>query len=319
MSLVYAVVRCHGLVQHLLKREQYLSIVYNEMSLGDIEEYRGYKDEYPLDRRLEIITRRFIERVTFLSKIVEYKIGDFLMTFLDYLELENLKVKLRTLYGKEENAIYYPYSRFIDVNELRKVRTDYAFLRLLRREPYRMRMDIMRRILRRGDIALGEAYLDACYYDYVKRIIRRNERTLKVLIKFLNYEILRKLTYWLLVLGEEKVYEPITREMLQGLMPYNEEGRRIALERAIRRLGINIAEARKYIETGRIADLMHIARERELHILQRGARRNSLSLVFIYYYIQLCREEMYNLYRIFIGKENNLPSEAIIGTLITLF
>ncbi|RLF20469.1 MAG: hypothetical protein DRZ82_02195 [Thermoprotei archaeon] len=318
MSLTYAVVRCHGLIQHLLRKEQYLSIVYDKLSLGDIKEYSEYKDEYSLDRKLEIITRRFVERIIFLSKIVEDEIRDFLMAFLDYLELENLKVKLRTLYGKEENAIYYPYSHFIDVNELKEARTDHAFLKLLRREPYRMRMDIMRRILRRGDIALGEAYLDACYYDYVKRVIRENERTLKVLIKFLNYEILRKLAYWLLVLGEEKVYEPITREMLQGLMPYNEEGRHIGLERAIRRLGIDVEEAMKYIETGRITDLMHLMRERELRILQRGARRRSLSLVFIYYYIQLCREEMYNLYRIFIGKENNLQKEVIIGTLITL-
>jgi len=316
MSTLYTIVRCHGLIMHLLRRQEYMDLVEEKIKLEDIEEYKEVRDEYPLERKLELITKKFVDRIRFLANVAGRNISEFYTAFLDFLEAENIKIRIRSLYGRGEEDIYYPYSHFVGVKELKSAKNETDLMLLLRETPYRLKPEVIEFMKR--NVAIGEMYIESCYYKRLKEVLSKYKRELKRIIPFVDYEILRRVMYWFVTIGEERAQKLIREHGFHGLTPYEKGWTRIRSDRIIAEFNLDPKQVRELINRKKITDLMHIMRIRELNALRRGVRRAKTSEVFIYYYMQMCREEMSNLYKILIGKENNLPKEAITAMLVII-
>ena len=317
MSLDYVIVRSHGLLQHLLKRGDYEQLITGDKKICDFIEYSQVREEYPLERKLSMITERFISRIKFLQRISDEKMVNFYQAFLDFLELENIKFKLRHIYGRYDRERYHPYSHFIDLEVLKRIKKEKNLIEILAGTPYEMNEEVSKRL---GSILEKEAYLEALYYRYFRGTINQY-KSLRILSKYINYEVIRRLTYWVIVLGEKKAKELLRNNVLDGLLPYG-----VMRKFNIGKNNIDIKllleffkldeEGLRLIRGKKISGLMKLIRVKELNMLKEGARNMSLTIIYVYYYMQLCKEEMYNLHKILLGKEIGLPEDVILDAII---
>ncbi|MCD6564302.1 MAG: hypothetical protein J7K23_10385, partial [Thermoproteales archaeon] len=112
----YLVTRTHGLILSLIKSEEYNLLISGKIDLNKI----GYNVSFEKDsveKIFNVIVRKFVDRILFLEKITpDY--SDFFRAFLERLEVENIKAKLRYLRGFKNKEVYYPYEYFISKKDL---------------------------------------------------------------------------------------------------------------------------------------------------------------------------------------------------------
>jgi len=306
----YVVVRVHGLLQHLLKAEDYEALLRGE-ALWSLPEYTSISPEDSVRDFLSKIDEVMIGRLTFLMKLQSAYTG-LITAFADRLEVENLKVKLRELYSaRGKYDVYSSYSHFIPLEKLLRAETEEELWELTRETPYQPE----EKGILEGDLQLKEAYLDSRYYAYLKASVPRRER--KALGELIHLEGLIPAVYWMIVLGSEKVAELIEKGILKGFK--HPSVRKTSLGNYLATLRVRKEEAERLIEESEISVLMRVLRSNLLEILRGEARRAQLASQYLYYYLTLVKNERDNLQKIVIGQALGLDREKIRQTLVLPF
>jgi len=309
----YVIVRIHGLLQHLLGAEDYEDLIDGK-GLWEFPEYSHVESDDDVTTVLAKIDQVLVKRLEFLSKL-ESGYRGFVRAFSDRLELGNVKIKLRELYGaRERYDIYAQYSHFVSLEELLGVEEESEFWGLLEETPYHSVLST--KSLLGKSLEFKEAYLDSCYYAYLKESLHRHER--RILRELMDLESLVPASYWTIVLGEHVMKtcmkDGIFKGFETGLMKAGEFSLRALLEK----LGISWDYAKKLIDEGQISLLMNEALKNHLKRAAAEAGRRQLSPVYVYYYLLLAKYERDNLQRIVIGRSLELDREKIRQALILL-
>ena len=304
----YTIVRVCGLLQHLLKKTDY-EVLLEEDGIWRFPAYSHISPDDPLEDVLAKIDGVMVDRFNFLSKI-KSRYTRLITAFADRLELENLKIKLREIYGKKERyEIYIPYSHFIPIEDLLKVKKEEEVWRLVLETPYW----ISSQEPPRKDLLSWELYLDSKYYLYLKESLPSLER--RTLGEIVDLESFIAAIYWMVVVGEEDIIDLIARDELTGLKPHFVESE-VSLSGYIGSLGLEHREAVRLIRENEISLLLKKLREKFLEVLSNKAGEEKFSVALTYYYLTLVKAERDNLHRIIIGKKLGLPPEKIRRVLL---
>lgn len=307
----YVIVRIHGLLQHLLKAEDYEDLIDGK-SLWELPEYSHIEASDDVATVLTKIDQVLVKRFEFLSKL-ESGYSRFIRAFSDRLELGNVKIKLRELYGaRKRYDIYTQYSHFVPLEKLLSVGEESELWNLLKGSPYHSILNTKNLIDK--SLEFKEAYLDSSYYAYLKESLHKHER--KILRKLVDLESFIPALYWTLVLGEDNMKTCIRRNIFRGfkskLIKMGEFSLRVLLEN----LDISWDYAKKLLDEGSISILLNEALRSHLRKAAVEAKKRQLSPVYAYYYLLLAKYERDNLQKIVIGKNLKLDKEKIRQALI---
>ncbi|RLF05750.1 MAG: hypothetical protein DRJ64_05245, partial [Thermoprotei archaeon] len=161
---VYLITRTYGLHLHLLKSEDYDMLVHGKIDLNKLG-YNVSIEKNSVEELLNDIVRKFVNRILFLEKVApEY--SSFFRAFLERLEVENIKAKLRYLHGIKGMEYYYPYEFLIDKNDLISLNSERELIEHLRKTPLDIEHHLKRLKGRIEPILLVEVLLDIKYYEY---------------------------------------------------------------------------------------------------------------------------------------------------------
>jgi len=318
---VYLVVRVHGLIQHLLEVEDYLSLTQGTPTSKITKEYGElFKEGIKLNESLKIISRKFIERVNFLMSVAPSpSYSTFFRAFLNRIELENIKAKLRLLHGRPflKAFPYYPYEWSLPLSNLLRISSLSDFIEVLSKTLYGLDLKKLHELKKEVKLELLEACLDSSYYYYLKRISKKVDRNVKRLVE---YETTLKFVYWLSILGEKSMLDVINNGLLRGLAPFpskksiSEEMFRKAVDELLNDINFSYASLQRKMTLDTLQTLYKAYLERTRAV----ALKNKLSFAYVYYYLLLCELEMRNLIKIVVGKWLELPRKTILDTLILL-
>ncbi len=306
----YLIVRLHGLIQHLLSREDYERLLKGR-PFRELPEYSHIENENSLEEVLAKVDDVLIKRLNFLMGL-QSRYSSFITAFGDRLELENIKVKLRQLYGRRSEAgIYTQYVHFTPLDKLMEVDSEEELWTSLQNTPYHTAAST-EEILKES-LEFKEAYLDSCYYTYIKSVLPKNER--KRLGRLLDLEGLIVSAYWMLVFNKDRTRELI-EEKLRGFKPNFIKVEELNPRNICSLLKFNWSFAENLVKRGEISKLMKKLRSIHLRLVREEAKRACLSSLFLYYYLLLIKCERDNLHRIVLGRAMGLKREKIRQTLL---
>lgn len=312
MMETYLIVRVHGLLQHLLKPKDYINFLEEKVTLNEL----GYtNEEYDLERKINSICGKFIERIKFLEKIGG-SLTPFFTAFLDFLEINNVKYKFRYLRGSSRDIYYIPYSHFIPFDRLISISDEEELMFLLSKTPYITILEPKIKRIKVSNLSLKviEAILDAIYcsyYRYQAKIAHIKKGTLRLV----DLEILIKYLYWLLNLTEEDIALLKNIRLIEEFLP---KTFKVIdnIENILKLYNIKYDNVQYIINSKQISRLMSMIYKAFLRKVSKAALRGSMSQEYVYYYMLLCKFEMSNLERIIIGKKTGLTRELIEPALI---
>jgi len=309
----YLIVRLHGLIQHLLRKEDYEWLLKGR-SLRDLPEYSHIENEDSLEEVLNKIDNVLMKRLNFLADL-QSKFSPFITAFSDRLEIENIKVRLRQFHGRQDKkSIYTQYAHFTSPDELMEIDNEEKLWTLLQNTPYHT-VAPTEEILK-DSLEFKEAYLDSCYYAYIRSVIPKKER--KELGELLDLEGLITSIYWMLVFNEDKMIKLI-EERLHGFKPSFIKVKEFNLKNVYSLLKVDWNLADKLVKQGEISKLMRKLKKAHLELVREKAERKSLSSLFLYYYLLLIKYERDNLHKMVLGRVIGLKREKIKQTLLFLF
>jgi len=313
---IYLVIRAHGLKQHLVQKREYLKLIEGEAELGELR-YQDVIFGEELDQLLEAVRLKFIKRVELLIKVPS-PYSSFFRAFLDRLELDNIKAKMREILGSTPVRLpLYPYFHHIKLEKLKSVDNLDDLIKLIRSTPYYLNLKkyLFVKVKEVTDLWIIEACLDSGYYQYLKREAKKTNYATR---KIIDIEALITLAYWILILGEEYIRTLHMNNILQGLEPQARFRLRYipSLNEILTTIGINPLEVKDIIKYREISQLMSILRREYMKRIRRIVLRNKHSLAYVYYYLILCENEMRNLERVILGHELGLSKEVITGSLL---
>lgn len=307
----YLLVRVHGLIQHVLRMEDYMHIVKEGVSPSILRYYQGIGGQ-PYDEQINTIIKTYVDRITFLAKIYP-PYARFFRAFLDRLELENLKVKLRTFKSEQPTERYYSYFHHASFSRLEEIREEKDFWLLLAETPYwpeDMGIDL-------EDLCLEtkEALLDSIYYEYLRKAAI-DVGVQRKIMRLIDIEALISMLYWVIVLGEERVRELLEGKVLEGLKPKQLKISSVDPYSLSTLIGIDASELKMLIDHRNISMIKLNSYKSYLESVKKIAKMSQLSFVYVFYYMVLCRNEMENLLKILIGKKLKLAPDAILAALV---
>lgn len=298
---VYLITRTHGLYLHLLKSKDYDMLVQGKIDLNKLG-YNVSIEKNSVEELLNDIVRKFINRILFLEKVApEY--SSFFRAFLERLEVENIKAKLRYLHGVKGMECYYPYEFLIDKNVLISLNSEREIIEHLRKTPLDIEQHFKRLKGRIEPILLiAEVLLDIKYYEYYFSSLRNLEKTI---FQMAYLERIITLIYWYIVLGEEQVNK--------FLSTCNTT--RLRMKEISRILELSQEKVKEYIENREYTHLAEVAENVFIRKLKKLVLRNKNNMFFVYYYMFSSYAEMRNLERIVLGRKMELRPEIIRGSL----
>jgi len=307
--IVYLIVRAIGLRLHLLSPDDYERLIRGEVELEDLPEYRPLVAAKAEEARLRAVHAKFIERVSLLLKVSDSH-APFIRAFLDRLEVENVRARLRGALSGADPLYYYPYSHFIGLEALARARSLDQVMELLKGTPYEVR------VMRGAPAGILEMALDSAYFAYYRREAERSG--FKCLAPLIDREALARLLYWTLRLGESAV----VREMglLRGFEPASLSVRLSPplLDQLASLFRLDAEQLRRMERHGEVSKAILMAEERVIDAAKRSFLRKRYTPVAVYYYLLLCHNEMRNLERILLGKMLGLRPELIKGTVLAV-
>ena len=297
---------------HLLRERDYEDLAYGRRSLRDIGYLEAPEEQYEISEILGKIALKYIERINFLSKIPSIY-STFFKAFLEELEVENIKAKIRFIYGEEkEIEFFYPYYNFVSAEKLTKVKSLKEVEKLLKKTPLQLPLT---EISRHGLDAVLMS-LESKYFSYLRKEIKANFLKKMKIIDLIDYEGLSRLLYWLMILGENAV-KNLDKLFIQGF--YSKDVTYfLSLERLSKKLGLKYEEVVECKKSGRISKVLASLDKMLLARARTKALFNPISILYVYYYMLLCRNERKNLEKIVIGRELKLPPQIVLSSL-TLF
>ncbi|HDJ89816.1 MAG TPA: hypothetical protein ENG40_03900 [Thermoprotei archaeon] len=299
----YLIVRVHGLRQHLLKEDDYHKLIRGDIDLDNLGYTTSIK-ENNIQELIEDISKKFIEKVLFLEKIApEY--SKFFRAFLEKLEVENIKAKLRYMRGSGGLEYYYPYHYFIDREKFLSIRNEEELIKILSETPLSIKICIDHIKARKGRISLmeKELCLDAKYYEYYAESVKRYS---KIIFSAIQLEKILTYTYWSIMLGRKD-----TEEIFLTINPENF----FLIEMGFHLLELKISRFEKYLENKDYSSLISLVDTLYLKRIKRLFLENKNNLYTVYYYLILIYYEMKNLEKIVLGRKMALRPEIIRGTL----
>lgn len=304
----YIIVRTHGLIQHLLRRDDYYNIIEDR---ADLKKY-GYNvsiEKDSINQILDEIAKKFINRVLLFEKI-SFRYGRMSRAFIERLEIENIKARLRYLNGVEGVIeYYYPYFYYIDREDFIKARNEKQFLGLLKGTPFDIQPCLNRLMEEDRILIVKELFLDIKYFDYYLSSFRNMGKDLDIV---LGYEYLKGFLYWYMIFGRERL-----EKLLFQCMP-----KVFGICFSFKKLGIPEEELSRYRRSGGETHFSDYIEKAE-HIFDTKVKkymyRNKNKIFYVYYYMLASYYEMKNLERIVLGKKIGLRQEIIKSTLRLLF
>ncbi|RLE99916.1 MAG: hypothetical protein DRJ63_03960 [Thermoprotei archaeon] len=307
----YLVVRTHGLKSRLLTKKNYEDLVYSRASLAHFGYLEAPEEHYTLHEILDKITQKYIQRIEFLSKTLT-ETSNFFKMFLEELEIENIKAKIRSIYGSREKKGYlYPYSHFISLTILKRAATLYELEKLLEKTPLKLPL----RKLAKKNPQLPLLALDSLYYILLKNSLKVSRDSRKEILELINYESLIKLLYWILVIGKENLRNREILSILKSLYP-KERALTISLESLATKLKLDYNKIINNLKLNKISEILLLAESNLIKRAKHKALFNAITAVYVYYYMLLCRNERRNLEKIIIGRELKLSPQVILSSLI---
>ncbi len=305
----YLIVRTIGLRLHLLRPDDYERLIRGEVELEDLPEYRSLVTAEAEEARLRAVHAKFVERASLLLKVCDSH-APFVRAFLDRLEVENVRARLRGALSDTDPPYYYPYSHFIDLEALAGARSLDRVMRLLRGTPYEVR------VRRSAPASVLEMALDSAYFAYYRKEARRSG--LKCLMPLIDREALARLLYWTLRLGESAVVGE--RSLLRGFEPasLSVRLRPPLLDRLAGLFRLDAEQLRRMERHGEVSRAVRVVEGRIADAARRSFLRERYAPIAVYYYLLLCYNEMRNLERILLGKMLGLRPELIRGAVLAI-
>ncbi len=303
----YLVVRAHGLKTRLLNKKDYEDIVRGKRSLSDFKDYSAIREDMELKEKVNHIYRVYISRLGLLAKIApEY--GEFIYALLDRLEVENIKIQLRNLYGRREKAYFYPYGRRLSPAELEEATSEEALWELVKRTPY---MEGVQLPVFSGSVAEREMFLDNIYYLYLLKKINTGSlrKKLAPITEVVRLEYLIKLFYWKTAFGED-----FWRLIAKQPKPFNVSEK--TFDTLLVKLDISEETVSELLSQRKLTELMN---EMTLALVRHASyslRPYSTELPFVYTYNIMAYVEAVNLERVMLGIDTGLPEETILSSLV---
>ena len=297
----YLVTRTHGLILSLIKSEEYNLLISGKIDLNKIGYNVSFEKDF-VEKIFNAIVGKFVDRIVFLEKITpDY--SDFFRAFLERLEVENIKAKLRYLRGFKNKEVYYPYEYFISKKDLMLINNEYELLNFLKNTP----LDITYYINKlknedEKDLVIKEILLDIKYYEYYFSTLKEFK---KFLFPMVNLERIITYIFWCTMIGEEKISKLLLLFNIKNLN-YAE------ISHA---LGLSKNDLQRHLENKHYMRLLEIAEDNFIKKLKKNVLRNKDNIFFVYYYMIASYYEMKNLEKILLGRKIGLRPEVIRGTL----
>jgi len=297
----YLVTRTHGLILSLIKSEEYNLLISGKIDLNKLGYNVSFEKDF-VEKIFNAIVGKFVDRIVFLEKITpDY--SDFFRAFLERLEVENIKAKLRYLRGFKNKEVYYPYEYFISKKDLMLINNEYELLNFLKNTP----LDITYYINKlknedEKDLVIKEILLDIKYYEYYFSTLKEFK---KFLFPMVNLERIVTYIFWCTMIGEEKISKLLLLFNIKNLN-YAE------ISHA---LGLSKNDLQRHLENKHYMRLLEIAEDNFINKLKKNVLRNKDNIFFVYYYMIASYYEMKNLEKILLGRKIGLRPEVIRGTL----
>lgn len=307
----YLLVKALCFKDRLLKEEDYLRLIEGKITLYELPQYTFLKKYEPsYNNIIKGIYEKFINRAKYFIKVRTTYIP-FFYAFLDRLEVENLKTKIRSLIGGEKTPFYYPYYHFIPLDKLKEAKKLDDIISIIEKTPY---YEILK--LAKEYKTLIELCLDSAYYKYYKNKALKCKVDNQV-IYFIDLESLIKLFYWMLVLGEDEIKKLAKKEVLIGFKPVS---RRLKLEEysideIIRAFKVDRKRLERMMIHFEISRALHLLEEKFIEKLSITFMKYKISFITPYFYLIASYLEMRNLEKIVLGEAMKLPPDVVKGTL----
>lgn len=309
----YLVTRAHGLKTRLLTRKDYEALIREEKELTDFEAYRDIDEKASIDQKIEKIFNVFSERLELLCSVAE-EYRDVICLYADKLEIENVKFKLREIYGKRTKPYFYPYFHHITMDALRGAISEGEVWDILGSTPYMRGREQPKFIT--GTVDEREAFLDSLYYEYARNVVLSLKRKYRdAILEAIDREALITLIYWSIIF-KSTLEDLAKRSLISGLVPVSFPIRNFDPLRLVRRIGVSFNVVKKHLETNDISSLMLILENENEKYYVRLSRIFFTELPYLIYYVNLALNEAFNLERIILGKILGIAEEEILSYII---
>jgi len=291
----YAVVRAHGIKSRLLSKQDYQALVAGTKQIWEFPDYAYISEQDPLEKKLEKVYKVYIDRIAPLTKIP--KVSDLTFTFLDRLEVENIKFHLRFIAGYQRPVLYYPYGRLLGLEKLRSLGSEVSIWEALSDTPLKAPKTPG---FTTGLIAEREALLEILYYRYLTSIITNlkwRKDIIAALMDLVSSDFTVRYVYWVKLLSENTVHY-----LIESYAP----------ELKVQSELLESLEGTSTTEILQKGTRMLVSR------VLKGIRTHPLDPAYIYILNHLLLIEAQNLEKILLGKELRIPEEVILSNLILL-
>jgi len=303
----YLVVRAHGLKTRLLGRREYEDIVRGKRGIWDFRDYSAIREDMDLKEKINQVYRVYTSRLGLLARIApDY--GEFIYALLDRLEVENVKIQLRNIYGRRGRAYFYPYGRRLSPAQLEGVASEEALWELVGKTPY---MEGVRLPAFRAGVAERELFLDNIYYLYLLRSVNAGplRKKLSPVTDVIRLEYLVKLFYWKTALGDD-FWAIIARHP----KPFSIGER--SFDALLVKLDVSQERVSELLSQRKLTELMNEMTLALVRYASFALRPYSVELPFIYTFNIMAYIEAQNLERIILGLDTGLPEETILSSLV---
>jgi len=333
--LLFLISRIHGLKTHLLKKQEYISLLRRQGMAGMSDSL--LTGDYSIDvsriptRELnalhmeKVFYEKLSQRWYFLLRITSGKLKELFETYAKKMEIENLKRIIRAVHGKteiyDEQLISMPrqyqevnFPALLAAKEMREV------VELLKESPYK---NVGKRLVEyeaHGNPTLLEAELDKIYYADVWAKTNETPDSGKTRA-FIGTEVDLRNLQWILLSKYMKVEPWLVHENIIDI------GHALRKSTVSRLIDVDaqkiphtfvppqyfetMRRAAELIEQGKIVETENLFSQHLYSNAEKVSIRNPNSLVYVFSYLQLCFRETRNLTMLAIGKQMKMSENRL--------